>query len=69
MGAAWTFSAQNGSNGSGISSNGIGFTGSNAAAPEGKQVAFLQGTGTITQTIYNLLPGASYLVTLPPRSA
>jgi hypothetical protein len=50
-GASWTFTPQSGTNGSGISANGGGFTYSNAPAPEGTQVAFLQGTGTISQSV------------------
>ncbi len=45
-GTAWTFS-----NSSGVAGNGSGFTASNPSAPEGTQVAFLQGTGTISQSV------------------
>ncbi len=46
-GSAWTFSANN----SGLSGNGSGFTNGNPNAPQGAQVAFIQGTGTISQAI------------------
>jgi alpha-L-rhamnosidase len=59
-GGSWTFVPLSGVNGSGITGNGSGFTSSNSNAPEGKQVAFLQGTGTITQAISGFLPGANY---------
>jgi hypothetical protein len=42
----WTFSSQ-----SGVSGNGSGFTGGNPNAPQGSQVAFLQGTGVATQAL------------------
>ena len=48
-GASWTFSAQNGSNGSGIAANGSAFN--NATAPDGTQVAFLQGTGSFSESV------------------
>ena len=55
-GSPWTFAAQ-----SGISGNGTGFTGSNPNAPEGTQIAFIQGNGTITQVV-NLVTG-TYVLT------
>lgn len=46
-GSAWTFGG-----GSGLAGNGSGFTGGNPAAPEGAQVAFLQGVGaSVTQNV------------------
>ncbi len=45
-GSPWTFA-----NGSGISGNFSGFTAGNPPAPEGFQVAFIQGTGTVAQPI------------------
>ena len=55
-GGSWTFAG-----GTGVSGNGSGFTAGNPAAPEGQQVAFLQGDyATISQAINNLQPGASY---------
>jgi hypothetical protein len=62
-GGSWTFSAQSGSNGSGISANNSAFTTGNPAAPQGFQVAFLQGTGSISQTLIGLIAGAIYQVT------
>ncbi len=44
-GAAWTFTGN-----AGVSGNNSGFTAGNPAAPEGTQVAFLQGTGSFSQT-------------------
>jgi hypothetical protein len=46
-GSQWTFTG-----GSGVSSNGSVFTGSNLNAPQGTQVAFLQGTGSFSQTVH-----------------
>jgi hypothetical protein len=54
-GIGWTFSS-----GSGIEGNGSAFGA--AAAPEGVQAAFIQGTGTISQTL-NLNAG-SYTLSL-----
>ncbi len=51
-GSPWTFGA-----GAGIASNGSAFTNGNPSAPQGVQVAFLQGTGTMNTTISNWLPG------------
>jgi hypothetical protein len=45
-GSAWTFSGT-----SGISANNSGFTAGNPNAPEGRQVAFLQETGSISQAV------------------
>jgi glucose/arabinose dehydrogenase len=56
-GAAWTFTALSGGNGSGVSGNGSGFTSGNPNAPEGGQVAFLQGTGSATQVVNGLAAG------------
>jgi fibronectin type 3 domain-containing protein len=50
-GSAWTFAPASGSNGSGVAGNGSAFTSLNPNAPQGTQVAFLQGTATITQTL------------------
>jgi streptogramin lyase len=56
--ASWIFDA-----GSGVSANGSPFTSSNNAAPYGNQVAFIQGTGTISQLVTNFSPGAGYVLT------
>ena len=45
-GTPWTFVGN-----SGIAANGSGFTSSNPDAPEGGQVAFLQETGSFSQTV------------------
>ena len=50
-GSPWTFSPQGNNTGSGLSGNGSAFTSGNPAAPQGSQVAFLQSTGTISQTV------------------
>ena len=60
-GASWTFSGASPS-GSGISADASAFTSSNAAAPEGAQVAFLQSLGGIAQTLSNLHPGQYYRI-------
>jgi len=62
-GASWTFTAQNGANGSGIAANGSAFTSLNPNAPQGVQVAFMQGTGVIAQVIQGLVSGMNYTVT------
>lgn len=51
-GTSWTFTT-----GAGISSANSGFTGGAPEVPDGSQVAFLQNTGSISQTPY-LSPGA-----------
>jgi hypothetical protein len=61
-GAGWTFTASSGINGSGISANGSAFTSGNAAAPQGSQVAFIQGKGSISQILLGLIAGAIYKV-------
>jgi hypothetical protein len=45
-GSPWAFTG-----GTGLSSNGSGFTGGNPAAPQGGQVVFLQGVGGISQAV------------------
>ncbi len=46
----WNFTPATSTGGSGISANNSGFT-SKQKAPEGVQIAFLQGNGTITQAV------------------
>jgi hypothetical protein len=43
-GAAWSFAGS-----AGVASNGSAFTSGNPVAPQGSQVAFLQGTGSVSQ--------------------
>jgi PKD repeat protein len=50
-GSAWTFSGT-----SGVAGNGSGFTSGNPNAPQGTQVAFMQGTGSVSQAV-NLSAG------------
>ena len=52
-GSAWAFS-----NASGVTGNGSGFTSGNPPAPQGTQVAFLQGTGSITQSVSGWAAGS-----------
>jgi hypothetical protein len=61
-GGSWTFSGD-GANptGSGLCGNGSAF--GNPNAPQGEQAAFLQGTGTFSQTISGLIPGTNYTIT------
>jgi hypothetical protein len=56
-GSAWTFAGS-----SGISGNNSGFTAGNPAAPEGAQVAFLQGKGSFSQAVSGWAAG-SYVLT------
>jgi Ca2+-binding RTX toxin-like protein len=51
-GTPWTFAGS-----AGIAGNGSGFTAGNPNAPEGAQVAFLQGTGSFSQAVTNLAAG------------
>jgi hypothetical protein len=62
-GGTWVFTAQSGANGSGISANNSAFTSGNPVAPQGSQVAFLQGISTISQTVVGLIVGAIYQIT------
>jgi hypothetical protein len=59
-GGSWTFSGAS-PNGSGILANGSGF--GNPNAPDGAQAAFVQEYGTISQTLYGLVPGTVYSIT------
>jgi hypothetical protein len=56
-GSAWTFSGL-----AGISGNNSRFTSGNPPEPQGDQVAFLQKTGTITQTVSGWAAG-TYVIT------
>ena len=56
-GSAWTFSGN-----SGIAANNSAFTSGNPPAPQGTQVAFLQTTGSFTQTVTGWAAG-SYVIT------
>jgi hypothetical protein len=56
-GAPWTFSG-----GAGVAANGSGFTAGNPSAPEGGQVAFLHGTGSVSQAVSGWAAG-TYVVT------
>ena len=56
-GSPWAFSG-----GSGISGNNSGFTSGNPPAPQGVQVAFLQETGSFSQTVTGWAAG-SYVLT------
>ncbi len=57
-GTAWSFTG-----GAGVAGNGSTFTSGNPNAPQGSQVAFLQGAGSISQTVNFATPG-SYLISL-----
>jgi hypothetical protein len=61
-GGSWTFTALSGANGSGLSANGSAFTSGTPGAPQGSQVAFLQGTGSISQSLLGLIAGAIYQI-------
>jgi archaellum component FlaF (FlaF/FlaG flagellin family) len=54
----WTFSAQSGNSGSGLAANNSGFTSGNPSAPQGDQVAFLQASGSITQSVSDWAAGS-----------
>ncbi len=51
----WTFSAP-----SGVSRDNSGFTSANNGAPEGAQIAYIQGQGSISQTVIGFQPGVAY---------
>ncbi|MFM7128677.1 MAG: beta strand repeat-containing protein, partial [bacterium] len=57
-GSDWSFIGN-----SGLSGNGSGFTSTNPNAPLGKQVAFVQMTGSISQTVSGLVAGTKYNLT------
>jgi serine/threonine protein kinase len=59
--AGWTFTSQSGSKGSGVSRNDSSFTNTAADAPDGRQVAFIQGQGSLKQSL--TLPAGSYRIT------
>ena len=64
--ASWTFVGASGSssgNNSGISNKSGTWTNS-LPAPDGVQVAFLEGTGSITQTLGGFTPGQTYTITV-----
>jgi len=46
----------------GTTANAGAFTSKNPPAPEGKQVAFLQSTGTFAQVVSGLIPGKRYTI-------
>jgi len=57
-GGSWSFA-----NGGGISGMNSPFTGVPSVAPDGAQVAFLQATGTISQSISGFQASANYVIT------
>ena len=64
----WTFEvfaqdAAGAPSGSGIAGNGSLFTTINGNAPQGRQVAFLQGTGRMSETFYGGRAGVRYGIT------
>ena len=62
-GGSWTFSAQSGANGSGITANNSLFNTGNPNVPQGIQSAFLQGTGVVSQAVSGFIPGLKYTMT------
>jgi RHS repeat-associated protein len=58
-GGSWSFAG-----GGGISSTNSAFTGVPSAAPEGVQVAFIQGNGTVSQSVSGFQASASYVITV-----
>jgi RHS repeat-associated protein len=57
-GGSWTFA-----NGGGITGMNSAFTGTPSTAPEGVQVAFIQSTGTIIQSISGFQANTNYIIT------
>ena len=55
-GSPWTFAG-----GAGVSGDGSGFTSGNPPAPQGTQVAFLQGTGAMSQAVAGWAAGTYVL--------
>jgi hypothetical protein len=62
-GGSWAFTALSGNNGSGISANNSAFTTANPTAPQGVQVAYLQGLSSVSQSVGGFVPGAIYTMT------
>jgi hypothetical protein len=62
-GGSWTFTSQSGANGSGITANNSLFSTGNPNVPQGIQSAFLQGLGSISQTLSGFVPGLKYNLT------
>jgi hypothetical protein len=61
-GSPWAFAGS-----AGVAANGSGFTASNPAAPEGGQVAFLQGYGSFSQAVAGWAAG-TYVVSFDAAS-
>jgi RHS repeat-associated protein len=57
-GGSWSFQ-----NGGGVTGMNSAFTGTPSAAPQGVQVAFIQATGTISQSISGFQSNANYVIT------
>jgi hypothetical protein len=63
FGDPWMYSTRNGDNGSGVAADRDAFTDGNPPAPQGRQVAFLQGKGTsISQVVPGFTPGKHYTI-------
>jgi len=62
-GTTWTFASAQGHGSTGISANNSGFTGANPPAPDGGQVAWVNGMDTISQTIPGWQAGITYTLT------
>jgi hypothetical protein len=60
-GSFWTFTPKNGDSGSGVAADGSAVTAGNPSAPGGVQVAFLQGTGAISQSVDDWAAGSYQL--------
>lgn len=58
-GGSWTFE-----NGGGITGMNSAFTGAPSSAPQGVQVAFIQGTGSAYQTVSGFQAGTNYIITV-----
>jgi hypothetical protein len=57
-GEPWMYSPRKGDNGAGVAADHDAFTAGNPPAPNGRQVAFLQGTGSsISQVVSGFSPG------------
>jgi hypothetical protein len=62
--SAWSYSGT-----AGVAGNGSAITNGNANAPEGSQVAFIQGNGTISQVVNSLVSGTYQLSLLAAQRA